>query len=179
MKLFIVTDMPCYTPDTGRDAFDMISKNGIHLSNKLPERLDVSPDVIFTPPYISSLQTGYPISYKFKIHINIENALFPFNPSIHNLGSPYKSYLQKYFPHIFNSINFGYSPTIACNNIRIPETPEDFNNRIISFLYKLKNGPYSSSLIISSCEMSKKILDYFKISVPEKWDNGSFISFDI
>ena len=203
MKLFIVADMPCCNPESERDVFDMISKNGIHLSNKLPSQLVVSPvvspdvspvvspdvspdvssvvypDVIFTPPYICSLQTGYPISSKFKIPINIENALFPFNSSIYNIDSPYKSYLQKYFPHIFNNIDFGYSPTITCNNIRIPETQEDFNNRIISFLYKLKKGPYNSSLIISSCEISKKILNHFKISVPEKWDNGSFISFDI
>lgn len=108
-------------------------KNSLELIDKLKgEKINM----IFSSPFIRTLQTIYPYSEKYKIPINLEYSLVEFQ---HEDIIPKNSYmvrLPEYLAKDFNS-NANYNTEFEPEDISYPEKIDDVKKRVKRFFSNL------------------------------------------
>ncbi len=117
--------------------FSPLTKDGLDNSVKLIEILNKEKiDMIFSSPFIRTLQTIYPYSKSKKYKINVEHALAEIQ---HPHIIPCKSYtitLPQYIAEQFNC-DEGYKSTLDPNNHMYPEDEKNVCNRSKAFVTKI------------------------------------------
>ena len=104
-------------------------ENSIELIDKLREN---KINLIFSSPFIRTLQTIYPYSEKYKVNINLEYSLAEFQ---HDEIIPKRSYtvrLPEYLAKDFN-YNSEYNSEFEPENFNYPEKIEDIKKRVKRF----------------------------------------------
>ena len=150
---------------------DMLSKSGFEKAENLKTTLKIKPDLVFSSPYISTLQTIYPLCFRDKIEANIDNALYPCKHM--NINYSIRNYLENY-TYLYDIINLNYKGSCLNNNIPQIETDVEIKNRLFPFLYdiynKLKKTDKTVLIATHSC-IKKLILEYFnKDNTIKKYD---------
>ena len=134
MKIYILRH-----EDRTQDAtlFSPLTKNGLDRSLKLAEVLkkkDV--DVIFSSPYIRTLQTVYPFAKERNKKINLEYSLSEIQ---HPHLIPEKSYTVSLPSYIAESFNYNenYTSILEPEDHKYPEDQKNVSLRIKKFLNKI------------------------------------------
>jgi len=131
MKIFILRH-----EDRTMDAtfFSPLTLKGLENSVELIDDLDNNEiDLIYSSPYIRTLQTIYPYSKKKEIKINLDYSLLEFQ---HISIIPKKSYqvrLPEYLAEKFN-YNKNYNSLIYPEDLPYPEKIKDVKKRVKSFM---------------------------------------------
>ena len=83
MKIIIISNDKINKIDNDVSFYDMLTQEGLDDADKITElfKNKEKPEVIFSSPYISSLQTIYPYCIKNNLMVNIDYALYP---SVHS-----------------------------------------------------------------------------------------------
>ena len=158
---------------------DMLSKKGFENSDMLQSQMPETPDLIFTSPYISSLQTVYPYCINNNKTVNIDNSLYPCE---HEEVKNTTYNILKNHNYLYEIINNGYSDPIFINNILDNESIFDIKNRLSPFLYKITNKLTKTNkvvLIVSQKCICQLILNHFNIKTKEIIKEGNIISFTV
>ena len=148
--------------------------NSFLLINKLKK---YNIDVIFSSPFIRTLQTIYPYANKYKKLINIDYGLYEY---IHN---PYFLLIKWYYNindivdrDLQTIINKNYTSIVNENDFSILENENDLSKRLIKFFNYLKqNYNNKTVLIVSHKGVINKIKDLFvkKTDMDEEFDMGN------
>lgn len=136
MKIYILRH-----EDRTQDAtiFSPLTETGLENSIKLIEDLDnINFDIIYSSPYIRTLQTVYPYIKKFNKKINLEYSLCEFQSSYLIPENSYQVRLPEYLAKSFN-YNPHYKSIFQPENINYPESEHDVNKRVKLFLTKIMN----------------------------------------
>ena len=155
-------------------------KNAENLKNKVPENIDL----IFSSPFLRTLQTIYPYCKKHNKKVNIENALYEYcqKPDF-NINSKkfseceYKK-LEKHH-HLLNLFNKDYTSSHFLSNITFLENENDLQNRICPFIYKIchkyKNTNKNILMVthMSVCNYIKKCFNK-NIKINSNFEMGEF-----
>jgi len=154
--------------------------NSFLLINKLKK---YNIDVIFSSPFIRTLQTIYPYANKYKKLINIDYGLYEY---MHN---PYFLLIKWYYNindiedrDLQTIINKNYTSIINENDFSILEDETDLSIRLIKFFNYLKrNYNNKTVLIVSHKGVINKIKDLFvkKTDMDEEFDMGNIEIYDI
>lgn len=119
--------------------FSPLTQDGLDNSIKLIETLTKCEiNVIYSSPFIRTLQTVFPYAKSKKININLEHSLSEIQ---HPHLIPLKSYqinLPQYIAEQFN-YNPLYNSYLNPLNHKYPETKEHVNDRVKEFISKLIN----------------------------------------
>lgn len=165
--------------------FSNLTENGIiqsffHLPNKL-KKLKI--DLIFSSPFIRTLQTIYPYCYKYKKNVNIEYGLYEY---LHN---PYFLLFPCYYTpdniedtNLKSIININYKTIVEKKDFKILEDEENLEFRIKKFIsYLFKEHPNKTILVVSHKGVINKIKDiYFKkTDLSDNFEMGSFEIYDL
>jgi 2,3-bisphosphoglycerate-dependent phosphoglycerate mutase len=141
MKIYILRH-----EDRTQDAtmFSPLTENGLENSIKMIEELeDIDFDIIYSSPYIRTLQTIYPYSKKHNKKINLEYSLCEFQSSYLVPENSYQVRLPEYLAKSFN-YNPNYKSIFQPENINYPENEHEVNKRVKMFLTKLMNDNLES-----------------------------------
>ena len=154
--------------------------NSFLLINKLKK---YNIDVIFSSPFIRTLQTIYPYATKYKKLINIDYGLYEY---IHN---PYFLLIKWYYNindiedrDLQTIINKNYTSIVDENDFSILEDETDLSLRLIKFFNYLKqNYNDKTVLIVSHKGVINKIKDLFikKTDMDEEFNMGNVEIYDI
>jgi broad specificity phosphatase PhoE len=143
--------------------FSPLTQDGLNNSIKLMEFLEQTDiDVIYSSPFIRTLQTVYPYSKKHDIKINPEHSLSEIQ---HPHIIPIKSFqinLPQYIAEQFNC-NLSYISYLDPNNHIYPEDEKNVSCRVKAFLAKLIKdyvGSKHKILIVSHQIVCNCILKY-------------------
>ena len=161
-----------------------LTDNGIINSLLLPNILKkYNIDVIFSSPFIRTLQTIYPYSIKYNKLVNVDYGLYEY---IHN---PYFLLVQWYYKldeikdkDLYNIINKNYNSVINMNDFSILENETDLSNRLIKFFNFLKkNYNNKTVLIVSHKGVINKIKDLYvkKTDMNAEFDMGHYEIYNI
>jgi broad specificity phosphatase PhoE len=154
--------------------------NSFSLINKLKK---YNIDIIFSSPFIRTLQTIYPYASKYKKLINLDYGLYEY---IHN---PY--FLLTKWHYNINEIqdrdlqtiiNKNYRSIVNENDFSILEDENDLSRRLIKFFNYLKqNYDNKTILIVSHKGVINKIKDLFvkKTNMDEEFDMGHIEIYNI
>jgi len=180
MKLYILRH-----EDRTQDCsfFSPLTKEGLDKSIKLISILkNENINVIYSSPYIRTLQTIYPYSIKNNIKVNLEYGLCEIQ---HNDIIAKKStglYIPEYIAESFN-YNSKYKSIIKPTDIKYPETTNDINDRVKHILKNILTQHMDSDdniLLVthqSLCTSMAKIhdkkynIDYHKGLLCKIYDN--------
>lgn len=150
--------------------------NSIKLSSKL-EKENI--DVIFSSPFIRTLQTICPYSIQYNKKVNIEYALYEY---IHNPYFLIYNQLNNVDniddEDLKNIIDKNYNSIISTNEIKILENEKNLEDRIIKFFnYLMINYKGKTVLLVTHKAIINKIKDiYIKdTSLDTEFDMGHFI----
>ena len=135
MRIIILSNMSVDYVDNDDNFFTSLNKEGLEMADKLGEiSFDNLPDIIFCSPFLSSLQTIFPICNKYSLTVNVDSALYPINSvylsnSINTLGNNISIFnthnhteLSTYYEYLMDIINHYHRTSILPNNISIIET---------------------------------------------------------
>jgi len=161
-----------------------LTDNGIINSFLLTNKLNkYNIDIIFSSPFIRTLQTIYPYAIKHNILINLDYCLYEY---IHN---PYFLLIKWYYN--INEINDRDLQTIInkkyisignIDDFSILENEFELSNRLIKFFnYLKKNYNNKTVLIVSHKGVINKIKDLYvkKTDMDEEFDMGHFEVYEI
>jgi broad specificity phosphatase PhoE len=157
--------------------YSNLTDNGIINSFLLPKKLKkLKIDVIFSSPFIRTLQTIYAYCDKYNKKVNVDYGLYEY---IHN---PYFLLGQWYFTiddikdnDLKSIINTEYSSIVTKNDFSILETELDLEKRIIKFFNYLKlNYNDKCILLVTHKGVINKIKDLYikKTDMSADYDMG-------
>lgn len=141
MKIYILRH-----EDRTSDAtmFSPLTKEGLNNSIKLIDILDkLNIDIIYSSPFIRTLQTVQPFAKQNNMKINLEYSLSEIK---HPHLIPEKSYdvaLPVYIAESFN-YNSNYKTVVEPEHIKYPESDKDVLDRTRKFLNKIMNEHVTS-----------------------------------
>jgi broad specificity phosphatase PhoE len=154
--------------------------NSLLLTNKLKK---YNIDIIFSSPFIRTLQTIYPYASKYNKSVNLDYGLYEY---IHN---PYFLLVKWYYNiddikdrDLKNMINRNYNSIVNENDFSILEDETDLSQRLIKFFsYLRQNYNNKTVLIVSHKGVINKIKDLYvkKTNMDEEFDMGHFEIYDI
>lgn len=158
--------------------YSNLTDNGIIQSCKLPYKLKTNIDVIFSSPFLRTLQTIYPYSINKIKKINIEYGLYEY---IHN---PYFLLNQWYYTtndiadnSLKSIINNNYLSIVNKDDFFILENESNLEKRLIKFFDYLKSNYNDKTvLIVSHKGVINKIKDLYitKTDMSSRFDMGQF-----
>lgn len=166
MKLILMSNMQCDYVQNDDNFFTMLNVSGLNAADNLEFSSIHNPDIIYCSPYLSSIQTIYPMCKNHEIKINIDNALYPINPSsmakdaflkenkglkqllfddenpdilINDVEAVKHNYneLLTHYNYLIDIIDTKYKSSFLSNNISFHETDVEIKNRLFPFLYNL------------------------------------------
>ena len=125
--------------------FSPLTKNGLEKSIDLINYLEKEKiNLIYSSPYIRTLQTIYPYSKKYNLKTRLDYSL---TEMYQDCNIPKKSYQITLPVYIAKSFDFDdeYNSLIMPSNINFPEDIKKFNERIKKFLKTIISNNYNSS----------------------------------
>mgnify|MGYP001172483526 CR=1 FL=1 len=160
MKFIIVSNADTEKVGKMLEPTDMLSKRGFEIADLLQTSIPKSPDIIFTSPFISALQTVYPYCINNNKKVHIDYTLYP---CLHKKVLKQNN-LLKYHQYLNDIINNKYITSILSNNIPKKKKKNNIQNRLFPFLYKIINNLKNTEktiLFVTDCSMCNLILEYF------------------
>ena len=146
--------------------FSNLTENGIINACVLPLELKkLNIDIIFTSPFVRTLQTIYPYAKNYNTKVNVEYGLYEY---IHNpfflIGEWYYTMDDISDTDLTSIVNNEYTSIIQKNDFTILEDEISLERRLIKFFDYLKtNYNDKTVLIVSHMGVINKIKDlYFK-----------------
>ena len=201
MRVIILSNMSCKYVADDDNFFTSLDKNGLDTADNLTNiASEYLPDHIFCSPFLSSLQTIFPISNKYSIKVNIDNALYPINmvniekssdicPKNLSLFKTHNyTELSNHYEYLTDIINHYYTSSILSNNISVIETEGEVKNRVFPFLFNIINKYKDTDktiMFVSHANLCSYISKYLKIVYNEKnisnkkFEDGKTFIFDI
>jgi broad specificity phosphatase PhoE len=173
MKLTILSNFDLNNDLDYPDLFSHLSSTGFYKADGLSENLKkIYPDIIYSSPFLSALQTIYPTCKKYNKYINIDNSLCPPAKNI-DYGLKLGEHLDitTHYNYLTDVINTNYKSSLLINNIPYSETPVDITNRIYPFLFKIYNTYHLTNYnvcLVTHSSITKIIVDYFKEYKPHE-----------
>lgn len=162
--------------------FSPLTESGLENAKKLVEKLkECGIDLIFSSPFIRTLQTIYPYSSDTNTPINLEYGLVELH---HADIIPAKAVGISLPEYIANSFNYNpnYKTVVKPTDIKYPETEQNVNVRVKKILKDIISKHYESDYNIllvthqSMCNCMVKIVnthsEKFKGKLPNKITNG-------
>ena len=139
-------------------------------------------DLIFSSPFVRTLQTIYPYAKKSDIEINVDYSLSEYHSRRLICREEYGKYLPTNILKLFN-YNSNYKSLINPNDIYYPETNFDCLSRVKSFLrYIIKHYKHTDKniLIVTHMHICLDILNIVnsKISKESKLGTISLLFYD-
>ena len=121
--------------------FTPLTTNCLKQADKLADILKACKiDIIYSSPFLRTLQTIYPYCIENNKKVNIENTFYEclnsneFN--YHNYRHSYKE-LQNAYPHLGSIIDENYNTKLFVSNISYVEDYKQVKNRVFPFIYNL------------------------------------------
>lgn len=159
--------------------YSNLTENGILKSYSLAVILKkMKIDIIFSSPFIRTLQTIYPYCLKYNKKINIEYGLYEY---LHN---PYFLFVQWYYTRdhindeqLKNIINDNYISIVNKDDFSVLENENDLEKRIKKFFkYLLLNYKDKTVLLVTHKAIVNKIKDIYlkQTNLNENFDMGNF-----
>lgn len=134
MKIYILRH-----EDRTQDAtmFSPLTEKGLENSIKLIDDIEqIDIDLIYSSPFIRTLQTVYPYSKKYGKKINLEYSIAEFQSSYLIPENSYQVRLPEYLAKSFN-YNPNYKSMFEPESFSYPENEHEVNKRVKTFLNKL------------------------------------------
>jgi len=165
--------------------YSNLTEHGIiNACNSLPDKLhELNIDIIFSSPFLRTLQTIYPYANLYNKSVNIEYGLYEY---LHNpyflLGKWYYTIDDINDKDLKNIINYKYKSIIKKNDFSVLEDEEDLEKRVKKFFEYLKKKFYNQTvLIVTHKGVINKIKDlYFKrTDMDEHFTMGSIEEIEI
>jgi broad specificity phosphatase PhoE len=158
--------------------FTELTDNGIVNSCIIPDLLkDFNIDVVFSSPFIRTLQTIYPYSKKYNKKINVDYGLYEY---IHNLyfkiNNWYYTLNDIKDEELKSIINNDYVSIVNKNDFKILEDEKSLENRIIKFFSYLNTNYYDKTvLLVSHKGVINKIKDVYvkKTNMDDDFEMGA------
>lgn len=155
-------------------------KNAEELKNKLPSNIDI----IYSSPFLRTLQTIYPYCREYKKNVNAENAFYEFCQAPDFNYENYRHWVSEYnkfdhYKYLTNIINDKYNSKMFVSNIKFPEKESDIQNRVFPFIYNLCNKYKNTNKTIlivthmSICNFIKKVFNK-NIKIDNNFPTGYF-----
>lgn len=122
--------------------FSPLTKNGLEKSVKLIDELEKERiNMIFSSPYIRTLQTIYPYTKKYNLRPKLDYSI---TELYQEENIPKKSYQITIPEYIAESFNYDkdYKSLVMPGKIEFPEGIKDFNTRIKNFLKQIIKNNY-------------------------------------
>jgi broad specificity phosphatase PhoE len=173
MKIYIIRH-----EDRTQDAtmFSPLTEEGIDNSSNLIDIISsLNVNILYSSPFIRTLQTIFPYSKKKNIKINIDYGISELQHPDLIPPNSYKVYLPKYIANQFN-YNDNYTSSMQPIDYQYPECSIELTKRIKKFLKKIitNNQNHSNIILISThqgvCNTILKII--------EKTDTTKLKNFD-
>ncbi len=158
-------------------------ENALKLMNKLSnEKIDI----IFSSPFLRTLQTIYPYSNYFNQKVNVEYGLYEYihNPLFNkeNWYHSLKEYDNEKYNYIYNIINKDYKSIVNKNDFIILEDKPHLENRLIKFFnYLITNYHDKTVLLVSHMGTINMIKNLYikKTNMNDYFDMGHFEIYEI
>jgi len=138
MKLIILQHEEKYNSSL---FFTPLTEQGKNNSNKLKDILPENIDIIFSSPFLRTLETIYPYCKKYNKKVNTENAFYEFceEPDFNTYN--YRHWITEYkktnYYYLNDIINNNYKSKIFVSNILFPEDKINIQNRVFPFIYNI------------------------------------------
>ena len=124
--------------------FSPLTKNGLENSVELIKHLEKEKiNMIYSSPYIRTLQTIYPFSKKYNINPKLDYSIVELYQEDNIPKKSYQITLPEYISESFNN-DKEYNTLILPNDIEFPENVSDFSKRIKKFIKNVIKDNYRS-----------------------------------
>ena len=154
--------------------------NAEELKNKLPSNIDI----IYSSPFLRTLQTIYPYCREYNKKVNAENAFYEFCQTPDFNYENYRHWVSEYnkferYEYLKSIINCKYKSNVFVSNIKFPEKEINIRNRVFPFIYNLckkyKNTNKTILIVshMSICNFIKKVFNK-NIKIDSEFPMGSF-----
>ena len=134
-----ITIIQCSDSVNSNDCLSTLTEKGFNDADELVSKIKtINPDIIFSSPFLRTLQTIYPYCNEYNININIDYALLPiYKTDVTDKSTSFINYyndINDYFNYIVPIINQEYKSSVYSNNIKMNEEEINIKNRIHTFL---------------------------------------------
>lgn len=165
--------------------YSSLTENGIiKACSTLPKKLKkMNIDVIFSSPFIRTLQTIYFYAHKNDVKVNLEYGLYEY---LHNpyflLGNWYYTKDDINDKDLISIVNQKYSSIVSKDDFSVLENEHDLEKRIIKFFSYLKeNYNDKTVLLVTHKGVINKIKNVYikKTDMEDHFDMGSIEVYEI
>tara|TARA_B100000963_G_C22295666_1_gene523362 strand:- start:106 stop:645 length:540 start_codon:yes stop_codon:yes gene_type:complete len=131
--------------------FTSLTNRGLLNSNNLINKIDEhQPDIIYSSPFLRTIQTIRPYALKKNKKIRIDYSLYEYiHASEFNLKN-YKHQVTELDENIYKDIMDDYKSILQPDNIKCKENENDITSRVYNFLNILKEKHKNQTILIVS-----------------------------
>lgn len=172
--------------ENNREFYTDLTENGVNNSYLLINKLKkFNIDVIFSSPYIRTLQTIYPYCIKYNKKVNIEYGLYEYlylYVPYYLLGNWYYTINDINNKSLLSIINNNYLSIVNKYDFLILENEISLEKRITKFIDYLRHNYYDKTvLIVSHTRVINKIKDLYvkKTDINTEFKMGHYEVYDI
>jgi len=132
--------------------FTPLTAKGLAQADDLVDRLKpYKIDIIYSSPFLRTLQTIYPYCIETKKKVNIENTFYEcLNSNEFNYYNyrHHPSELRNTYPHLTSIIDSNYKTQLFVSNISYVENHQQVKNRVFPFIYNLCQKYKNNDIVI-------------------------------
>ena len=164
--------------------YSELTENGMTNSYILPDKLNkFNIDVIYSSPFIRTLQTIYPYCNKYNKNVNVEYGLYEYQHNIYFLLTKWYYTIDDIFDSDLKEIiNNNYKSIVNKDDFTILEDEINLERRIIKFFDYLRVVHKDDTvLIVSHMGVINKIKDLYikKTDMNDDFKMGHFEIYDL
>jgi 2,3-bisphosphoglycerate-dependent phosphoglycerate mutase len=143
--------------------FTSLTTTGLIKSDNLVDYIEYyKPDVIYSSPFLRTIQTIRPYAIQKNKKIRIDYSLYEYIHAEEFTNKNYKHHVTELEPEIYKDIIDDYEPIIQPEEIKYNESEEDIKKRVYQFIEIIKERHHSSTvLIVSHMSTLNMIRNYY------------------
>ena len=160
MKLIILRHEERYTDPT---FFTSLTKNGLIKSDNLVESINhYKPDVIYSSPFLRTIQTIRPYAVQKNKKVRVDYSLYEYIHAEEFTSDNYMHHVTELDHDVFKDIIDDYVPIIQPEDLKCKENEDNIRERVYHFIETIKERHKNQTvLIVSHMSTLNMIRKYF------------------
>jgi len=157
--------------------FTSLTKEGLLKSDNLVDYIDYyKPDVIYSSPFLRTLQTIRPYAVQKNKKVRVDYSLYEYVHAEEFTSDNYMHHVTELDHGVFKDIIDDYEPIIQPEDIKCKENESDITSRVYHFIETIKERHHNQTVLIvshmSTLNMMKKYYDD-RITLESNFPMGS------
>ena len=142
--------------------FTSLTEKGLRQSKNLVEKINkINPDIIYSSPFLRTIQTIRPYCRKYNKKIKIDYSLYEYIHAPEFTRKNYRHYVSELLPEIYEDIVDNYESILPPEKLTYRENEDKIKERVFNFIKIIENRHKNNTVLIVSHMSTLNMIKFY------------------